>query len=343
MGGTIGAAARGRRDTSVTQRLDVGLRSGNDFPLMQKFEFIVPDTAAGLRLDQCLSQHVEQLSRSAARVALDLGAVFVDRRRVKVASRRVFAGQHIVVHLGGAFERAEKRVGQAARESDAAGLPPYGVLFEDEHIVVVNKPAGLLSAPTPEGDSGNLQALLARATTPKRAIYVVHRLDLQTSGVLVLAKTKPANEALSERFRTHDLTRRYDAFAAGDPKLDTFTVRQSLGGKPAATHFRRLRQYPAFCHLEATLETGRTHQIRRHLTSRGLPVLADNEYGRREPWHPRRLGLHAKHLSFVHPTSGELLTFEAPLPADLAEWLRDMEGMSEGTSGEIGEPETKPA
>jgi 23S rRNA pseudouridine1911/1915/1917 synthase len=293
---------------------------------MPKFEFVVPEDAAGLRLDQCLSRHIEQLSRSSARVALDLGAVFVDRRRVKVASRRVVAGQHVAVHLGGAFERAQKRVGRAARESDAAELPPYSVLFEDEHIVVVDKPAGLLTAPTPEGDSGNLQALLARAGGSKRAIYVVHRLDLQTSGVLVLAKTKRANEALSERFRTHDLTRRYDVFAAGDPKRDTFSVRQSLGGKPAVTHFRRLRQHAAFCHLEATLETGRTHQIRRHLTSRGHAVLADTEYGAREAWHPRRLGLHAKHLTFAHPASGEQLSFEVELPADLADWLRAMEG-----------------
>jgi 23S rRNA pseudouridine1911/1915/1917 synthase len=288
---------------------------------MAKFEFRVPEDAAGLRLDQCLARCVEPLSRSSARVALDLGAVFVDDRRVKVASRRVALGQHVVVHLGGAFERAQKRVGRAARAADEAALPRYEVLYEDEHVVFVNKPAGLLSAPTPEGDSGNLQALLARRSTPKGEIFVVHRLDLQTSGVLVFAKTRAANQALSELFVVHDLTRRYDVFAQGTAQQESFSVRESLSGKPAATHFRRIAQFTSFCHLEATLETGRTHQIRRHLLGVGMPVLADPEYGERQLWHPRRLALHAKHLGLSHPVTHQPLAFDAPLPSDLAEWL----------------------
>ncbi|HTV22655.1 MAG TPA: RluA family pseudouridine synthase [Polyangiaceae bacterium] len=286
---------------------------------MAKYEFDVPADADGLRLDQCLARCVEPLSRSTARVALDLGAVFVDERRVKVASRKVAAGQHVVVHLGGAFDRAHKQVGRAARARDEAHLPAFRVLFEDEHLVAVHKPAGLLSAPTPEGDSGNLQMQLSRRGGE---VFVVHRLDLQTSGVLVYAKTKASNHALSELFRTHDLVRRYDVFAAGAPRDELFSVRQSLSGKPAVTHFRRLVQHAAFCHLEATLETGRTHQIRRHLLSVRLPVLADNEYSRREPWHPPRLGLHAKHLGLVHPVTGAPLAFDVELPDDLAGWLR---------------------
>lgn len=285
---------------------------------MAKYEFDVPAEASGLRLDQCLARCVEPLSRSSARVALDLGAVFVDDRRVKVASRKVVAGQHVEVHLGGAFERAHKQVGRAARARDEAHLPAYRVLFEDEHLVAVYKPAGLLSAPTPEGDSGNLQMQLSRRGAP---VFVVHRLDLQTSGVLVYAKTSASNHALGELFRQHDLTRRYDVFAAGASRDENFSVRQSLSGKPALTHFRRLAQHASFCHLEATLETGRTHQIRRHLLSRGLPVLADAEYSRREPWHPQRLALHAKHLSFVHPATRAPLAFDVDLPDDLASWL----------------------
>lgn len=303
---------------------------------MAKFEFRVPEEADGLRLDQCLSRCVEPLSRSSARVALDLGAVFVDDKRVKVASRRVTPGQHVVVHLGGAFERAHKQVGRAARALDEARLPPYRVLFEDEHLVAVYKPPGLLSAPTPEGDSSNLQMLLSRRGGPsrdvssaaaggaasRREVFVVQRLDLQTSGVLVYAKTKASTNALAELFRTHTLTRRYDVFAAGVAPEEPFCVRQALSGKPAVTHFRRLACHGPFCHLEATLETGRTHQIRRHLRSRGLPVLADLEYGTREPWHPPRLALHAKHLGFVHPLTGVALAFDVPLPDDLASWLR---------------------
>lgn len=288
---------------------------------MSKFEFLVPEDAAGLRLDQCLARHVAPLSRSSARVALDLGAVFVDKKRVKVASRQVFPGQHVAVHLGGAYERAQKRVGREARTEDEAHLPPYHVLYEDEHLVAVNKPAGLLSAPTPEGDWGNLQTLLARRRQPPARVYVVHRLDLQTSGVLVYAKTRLANEKLSELFRAHSLTRRYDVLAAGEPQAEEFTVRQQLSGKPAVTHFRRVAQYAEFCHLEATLETGRTHQIRRHLLSRGLPVLADAEYSRREAWHPVRLGLHAKHLAFAHPREARILSLDVELAPDLRAWL----------------------
>jgi 23S rRNA pseudouridine1911/1915/1917 synthase len=289
---------------------------------MAKFEFHVPEGMAELRLDQCLSRCVESLSRSSARVALDLGAVFVDGKRVKVASRKVAPGQHVVIHLGGAFERAHKRVGRAARALDDAGLPEFRVLFEDEHLVAVYKPAGLLSAPTPEGDSGNLHRLLSRRDGRNASVFVVHRLDLQTSGVLVYAKTRAMNDALAELFRTHCLVRRYDVFAAGQALDATFSVHLSLSGKPAVTHFRRIAQHAAFCQLEATLETGRTHQIRRHLLSRGLPVLADAEYSRREPWHPPRLGLHAKHLSFSHPSTGAPLAFDVPLPDDLDAWLR---------------------
>lgn len=288
---------------------------------MAKFEFRVPDDMAGLRIDQCLSRCVETLSRSSARVALDLGAVFVDDRRVKVASRKVVPGQRVVVHLGGAFERAHKQVGRAARALDEAQLPPFRVLFEDEHLVAVYKPAGLLSAPTPEGDSSNLQALLSRRNGSSDSVFVVHRLDLQTSGVLVYAKTKASNHALSELFRTHDLIRRYDVFAAGQARAESYAIRQSLSGKAATTHFRRLAQHARFCHLEATLETGRTHQIRRHLLSDGTPVLADAEYSQREPWHPPRLGLHARHLSFAHPVGGAPLAFDVALPDDLADWL----------------------
>jgi 23S rRNA pseudouridine1911/1915/1917 synthase len=288
---------------------------------MSKIEFRVPEEAAGLRIDQCLGRCVESLSRRSARVALDLGAVFVDNRRVKVASRRVTVGQYVVVNLGGAFERAVKRVGEAARAEDRASLPPHQILFEDEHLVAVYKPAGLLTAPTPEGDGNNLQDVLARRSRPPARVYVVQRLDLQTSGVLVFAKTEAANVRLSELFRLHRLMRRYDAFAAGTAPSEPFSVDQQLSGKAAVTHFRRLAQYPTFCHLEATLETGRTHQIRRHLLSVGLPVLADPKYGQREAWHPVRLGLHAKHLSFEHPCTGQPLSFDVPLPEELSSWL----------------------
>jgi 23S rRNA pseudouridine1911/1915/1917 synthase len=280
--------------------------------------FEVPEQADQLRLDQCLAQCVPGLSRRMARVIIDLGGVFIDRKRVKVASRKVFRGQVIAVHRGGAFERATKATGREARARDEATLPTFRVLFEDDHLVAVDKPSGLLSAPTPESDRNNLLNLLAEA---RPQVFVVHRLDLQASGVMIFAKSEAANQKLADLFREHTLTRRYDVLAAGVPPESTFRVEVPVRGKPAATDFQCLEALGRFSHLEATLHTGRTHQIRLHLLHAGIPVLADPRYAQRADWHPPRLALHAKLLELAHPASGETLTLTAPLPPELDDWL----------------------
>jgi 23S rRNA pseudouridine1911/1915/1917 synthase len=280
--------------------------------------FEVPDSADQLRLDQCLAQCVPGLSRRMARVIIDLGGVFIDKKRVKVASRKVFRGQRIAVHRGGAFERATKVTGKQARARDEAALPQFRVLFEDEHVVAIDKPAGLLSAPTPESDRNNLLSILAET---RAHVSVVHRLDLQASGVMIFAKTGEANEKLSDLFREHTLTRRYDVLVAGVPAQQTLHVTVPVQGKPAATDFRCVEAFERFSHLEATLHTGRTHQIRLHLVHVGLPVLADPRYAPRADWHPPRLALHAKLLELAHPVSGDTLTLSSPLPPELADWL----------------------
>jgi 23S rRNA pseudouridine1911/1915/1917 synthase len=257
--------------------------------------------------------------------------VFVDRKRVKVASRKVRAGQTIEVHLGGAFQRASKQLGAAARERDQLTLPSFGILFEDEHLVAVNKPARLLTAPTPEGDRGNLLHLLQQ-TRPN--VQVVHRLDLQTSGVLVFAKSDEANRALGETFRRHDLVRRYSVFVFGHYPLQTETLSTAIRGQHAVTHVERAAQFGDFTWVKATLETGRTHQIRIHLAARGYPVLADPRYGVTTPRiRPPRLALHAEKLAFQHPVTGQALTFELELPPDLADWLTPLrEQAAEGNT-----------
>lgn len=296
-------------------------------------EFQVPTDVAGLRLDQCLARCVPGLSRRTARVALDLGAVFVDRKRVKVASRIMRAGQTVRVNIGTAFFNATQSAGLVARARDEAALPQPDVLFEDEHLVVVFKPAGLLSAPTPESDRNNLLSVLARRTQPPRPLYVVHRLDLHTSGILALARTELANRVLSETFRNHTLTRRYDVWVEGRFPESSQTTHMPVGGKPAITHFETLSTLATpdgaeFSHVRATLETGRTHQIRIHTSSLGHPVLADLKYGQRAPWHPPRLALHACHLTLPHPVNHQPLVFDAPVPSDLADWLHRV---TEGT------------
>lgn len=293
---------------------------------MRRFEFVVPEALAGLRLDQALARSVPELSRQKARVALEIGAVFLERRRVKVASRRVVEGQRVAVTLGGALERAGSQLGLRSRERDEAALPAYRVLFEDSHLVVAFKPAGLLTAPTPESDRNNLQSLLSRRGERRAPVHVVHRLDLQTSGVLVFAKTELANRALGEMFRKHELERRYRVFAAGQPALDAFTECSAIAGRSATTHFEVRQRRGRFTELTARLETGRTHQIRLHLLRLGHPVLADGQHARREAWHPARLGLHAERLAFKHPApGGPQMAFDEPLPPDLADWLSEAE------------------
>jgi 23S rRNA pseudouridine1911/1915/1917 synthase len=284
--------------------------------------FTVGDAEAGLRLDQALAARVPGLSRRRARLLLDIGGVFVDGRRIKVAGRLVRAGEKVVAYVGGALERATPRTGREARTADEARLPPFAIVFEDEDVVVVDKPAGLLTAPTPESDRNNLASLLARRPGAA-AVHVVHRIDLETSGLLVFAKTEDANRALSDRFRAHDLGREYLAVVAGAFPDDVRLVDRPVGGRRAVTHVAiEERLGPRATILRCRLETGRTHQIRLHVLAEGHPVLGDPRYGG-APVSPRppRMALHATLLAFAHPRTGAPLSFTSPWPADLAGWL----------------------
>jgi 23S rRNA pseudouridine1911/1915/1917 synthase len=284
------------------------------------FRVVVAPEDGGKRLDQLLAARVPNLSRRKARVLLDIGGVFVDGARVKVAGRLVRPGQVIEAHLGSALERAESATGRAARERDAERLPRYEVVFEDADLVVVDKPAGLLTAPTPESDRGNLADLLGRRT-PAARIYVVHRIDLQTSGLLVFAKSARANRELAARFRDHDITRSYDAFVLGRFPDGATTLDASIGAQRAVTHATAIEHFgERATRVSCTLETGRTHQIRIHCAGAGHPILGDPERAPRLGWGPPRMALHAHTLGFRHPASGEALLFEADLPEDLAAW-----------------------
>jgi 23S rRNA pseudouridine1911/1915/1917 synthase len=284
----------------------------------------------GLRLDQLLAARVPGLSRRRARVLIDIGGVFIDGRRVKVASRPARAGEEVVAHLGGALERATKRVGRGAREQDEHRLGAYSVVHEDDDLVVVDKPPGLLTAPTPESDRNNLVSLLARRTGKPEPIFVVHRIDLDTSGLVVFAKTAEANRALAERFRTHDLERAYLAVVAGAFPGEVRVIDRPIAGRRAVTHVAVEERLAAQATLlRCRLETGRTHQIRIHARAAGHPVLGDREHGDRaiSPLlRPPRMALHATLLAFVHPRTRAPLSFASPLPADLASWLDSVRG-----------------
>jgi 23S rRNA pseudouridine1911/1915/1917 synthase len=209
---------------------------------------------------------------------------------------------------------------------------PVTVLFEDEHILVVDKPAGLVVHPGAGNPSGTLvNALLKKGIEggddPLRP-GVVHRLDRDTSGLMVLAKGEPAYSRLVGMMSARRITRVYRAIVEGEGLPSTGTIDSPVGrdpdnprlmaagvGKPAVTHFEVLAAAAGHSMLRLRLETGRTHQIRVHLSAIGHPVYADPLYGNQVPGH--RLWLHAEQLSFVHPVGGEVLEFHSEIPEDL--------------------------
>ncbi|MBM4266555.1 MAG: RluA family pseudouridine synthase [Deltaproteobacteria bacterium] len=291
----------------------------------QRTTFEVEKEDEGLRLDQLVARRVPGLSRQRARLVIELGGVFVDRARVKILGRRLQSGARVEVNLGGALERASKRLGAAARARDTESLPPYAIVHEDDSIVVVEKPARLLTAPTPESDRHNLADLLGRRL--RRRVWVVHRLDLETSGLLVFAKTGEAGRVLASAFRSHDVEREYLAAVAGEEAPQEGQIEAPVGGRSAVSHVSVLEPLAEGAWLvRVRLETGRTHQVRIHMRGVDHPVLGDLRYGWRTRSDPPRLALHACRLGFRHPVTGESLSFESPWPADLAAWLDRLRG-----------------
>lgn len=276
---------------------------------MVKHAFEVAADDAGLRLDQVIPKHVPGLSRRKARAVIDLGGVFVDRARVKVAGRPVKPGQRIEVNVGGALER----LGEAPP-------PEPRIVFTDDAVIIVDKPAGLVTAPTPEASRGDLLDQLARKYGE---VYLVHRLDLPTSGLLVFARTRDANKKLGDAFKLHDVDREYRAVAVGEVAAQT--IDRPIDRRRAVTHISPVEAVPGATIVSCRLETGRTHQIRIHLAGIGHPILGDRAHGgeveRAFRPRPPRLALHACVLGFAHPTTGERVRWESPLPDDLSQWL----------------------
>ena len=276
---------------------------------------------AGLRLDQVIPRHVTGLSRRKARAVIDLGGVFVDRARVKIAGRLVRAGQAIEVNVGGALALADRRR-SAPLGPGPAGDPPAEprIVHADDTVIVVDKPAGLVTAPTPESDRGDLLDLLRGQFGE---VFLVHRIDRPTTGLLVFARTSDANKRLGDAFKAHDVEREYRAVAIGDVAAQS--IDRSIEGRRAVTHVRPLETLAGCTLVAARLETGRTHQIRIHLAGLGHPIAGDRTHGGEveRSFHPRppQLALHAAVLGFVHPATGERVRWESPLPEPFAAWI----------------------
>jgi 23S rRNA pseudouridine1911/1915/1917 synthase len=278
--------------------------------------FEVGPGEAGERLDRLAARRLD-LSRSAVRRLLDGGGLLVAGRR-ESASYKVREGEVV--------EADVPDEGLAPEEI------PVPVVFEDEHLVVVDKPAGLVVHPGAGNPSGTLvNALLERGIAggedPSRP-GVVHRLDRDTSGLMVLAKGEPAFSRLVGMMSRREVGRVYRAVVVGTGLPETGTVDSPVGrdpenptlmaagvGKEAVTHFEKLAEAAGYTMLRVRLETGRTHQIRVHLSAIGHPVYADPLYGTPVP--EQRLWLHAERLSFRHPITDEQQEFEAPIPEDL--------------------------
>ena len=291
---------------------------------MTRHEFVVSADDAGGRLDAVLGRRPEMGSRSRVAELIRRGAVVVDGAP-RAKSYALVEGEVVMITIP---EEAPCRLVPEALE-----VP---VLHEDEWLLVVDKPAGMPVHPSPGHSSGTLvHALLAHGLAGGESFRpgVVHRLDKDTSGLLVVAKAAEVHRRLVAMIRQRTVERRYLALVHGGFACESGTIEAPVGRDPvrrkamtigggaareARTHFRVLERLSEFTLLEVRLDTGRTHQIRVHFLGIGHPVAGDITYGRRDPLGIGRQFLHSARLSLTHPMTGERLDIEAPLPVDLA-------------------------
>jgi RluA family pseudouridine synthase len=209
------------------------------------------------------------------------------------------------------------------------------IFFQDHHILVIDKPAGI--PVLPDGWEQDAPYLVKMLEEEHGKIFIVHRLDKGTSGVMVFARDAESHRALNIQFETHEAQKTYHAIVEGNPKWDEkvtkFPLRANVGkkhrtavddknGKPSETHFRVIKRYQDLALVEAKPMTGRTHQIRVHAYALGHPLLGDVLYSAQETWLITRPALHAQSLSFIHPVTNERMKFTAPHPADFVSILK---------------------
>jgi 23S rRNA pseudouridine1911/1915/1917 synthase len=336
--------------------------SGNDMPAADEraaadatpeavdYSFVAEPAAANRRLDAFLAATIATVSRARIRQSIDDGLAAVDGVPQK-ASYRVSPGERISLKLC------------AARDLPAPDPTPLDVLFEDDAIAVINKPPRMVVHQAKGHAAGTLAGALVHHFTDLSAAAgairpgIVHRLDRDTSGVIVVAKHDAAHHALAQQFHDRTVKKEYLALAAGRPDRDADRVNEPIGphpthrekmalrtdhpdSRPAETFFEVLERYPGFALIRAHPKTGRTHQVRLHLAHIRCPVLCDKQYGSRSritagelraitrkkqlapDWDDDavlldRQALHAHRLQFAHPVSGEVVAFEAPLAADI--------------------------
>ena len=293
--------------------------------------------AAGERLDSFLAKSLPELTRSAAQRLIESGRVAVDGRPA-VKSYRLSGGEAVSVILP---------------EPDPLDAAPQAialdVVYEDGDVIVVNKPVGMVVHPAPGHPDGTLvNALLHHCGGSLSGVGgalrpgIVHRIDRDTSGLIIAAKNDAAHQALSAQLQDHTLARTYEAVVTGNLREDRGTVDAPIGrhhtdrkrmavtdrgGKRAVTHWEVIERFPGLTYVRCRLETGRTHQIRVHMAHMGHPVYGDTVYGAKKPV-PGLTGqcLHAAGLRFVHPRTGETVEATCPLNEEFQVLLRKLRG-----------------
>lgn len=302
---------------------------------MEEFRFQISEELEDERIDKCISQLIDSVSRTFIQKLIKEGGVRVNGQTVK-GSYRVKEEDDVSFYLP---------------ESEEPDIEPedipLDVLYEDKDVIVVNKPKGMVVHPAAGHYSGTMvNALMYRCRGELSGINgvmrpgIVHRIDKDTTGSVIVCKNDNAHQYIATQLKDHTITRRYHAICHGVLKEDEGTVDRPVGrhpndrkkmavneknGKRAVTHYKVLKRFSNCTYIECVLETGRTHQIRVHMASIGHPLLGDEVYGSiKSPYQTNGQTLHAKILGFVHPTSGEYVEVDAPLPDYFEEILRKM-------------------
>lgn len=291
------------------------------------------DDVPGMRIDKFLAEECDQWSRTQIQNWIKEGRVTVNGKTVK-ANYKLEENDHIILRV------------PPPKELNIAPEPmPLDIIYEDQDLLVINKPRGLVVHPAPGHYSGTLVNRLLAHYSDLSGINgilrpgIVHRLDKDTSGLLVVAKNDVAHLALAKQLSEHTVIRKYVAIVHGQVAHSKGTIDAPIGrdpknrqrmavvsnGKPAITHFQVLRRFESYTLVECRLETGRTHQIRVHMKFIGHPVAGDPIYGPSKTLPIEGQALHAKVLGFTHPRTGEALYFDSPLPEDMQRLINMLE------------------
>lgn len=304
---------------------------------MERQVFIPPEVE-GLRLDRAVANLFPDLSRSAVQLLCQKGHVLLDG---------CVARKNDLVHTGSVLHLSCPDPEPMAAVAEKI---PLEIIYEDHDLLVVNKPKGMVVHPGAGNSNGTLvNALLYHCGNSLSGIGgvlrpgIVHRIDKDTSGLLIVAKNDRAHQDLSEQIKVHSFTRRYAAILHGHPRERTFTVNAPIGrsqadrkkmqvthknARQAITHVEVLEELPGFAYVCCRLETGRTHQIRVHMAYMGHPVAGDRVYGpKRSPMDTGGQCLHAQTIGFRHPTTEQWLEFSSPLPPYFEELLKQLRGL----------------